>query len=102
MGEQLYAVVFKERIPVSTKTGRKREEWVRGFPRAPRTDDDVSAACPRVATQGDEVGHLPWPDAVALEHLRRSDARHLAGPHRLQDRRPVGGQLKRIAITACD
>ncbi len=28
--------------------------------------------------------------------------RHLAGPHRLQDRRPVRGQLKRIAIAACD
>ena len=28
--------------------------------------------------------------------------RAIAGPHRLQDRRLVRGQLKRIAITACD
>ena len=40
MGEQLYAVVFKERVFVETKTGR-REKWVRGY-RAPRAEDDNS------------------------------------------------------------
>ena len=42
MGEQLYAVVYKQRVIVETKTGRKREKWVRGY-RAPRAEDDNSA-----------------------------------------------------------
>ena len=39
MGEQLYAVVYKERVEVRTKTGRIREKWVRGY-RAPQPEDD--------------------------------------------------------------
>ena len=42
MGEQLYAVVYKERVEVRTKTGRIREKWVRGY-RAPRLEDDNGA-----------------------------------------------------------
>ena len=42
MGEQLYTVVYKQRMVVETKTGRKREKWVRGY-RAPRLEDDNSA-----------------------------------------------------------
>ena len=42
MGEQLYAVVYKQRTIVKTKTGRNREKWVRGY-RAPRPEDDNSA-----------------------------------------------------------
>ena len=41
MGEQLYAVVYKQRVIVKTKTGRKRVKWVRGY-RAPRAEDDNS------------------------------------------------------------
>jgi putative DNA methylase len=41
MGDQLYAVVFKKRIVIATKAGKKREKWERGY-RAPRTEDDVS------------------------------------------------------------
>ena len=39
MGEQFYAVVYKERVEVRTKTGRLREKWVRGY-RAPRPEDE--------------------------------------------------------------
>ena len=40
--EQLYAVIYKERVAVLTKTGKTRWKWVRRF-RAPRPEDDNSA-----------------------------------------------------------
>ena len=39
MGEQLYAVVYKQRVEYETKTGQIRVKWVRGY-RAPRREDD--------------------------------------------------------------
>jgi len=39
LGEQLYAVVYKERVEYRTKTGKLRWRWVRRF-RVPRADDD--------------------------------------------------------------
>ncbi|MEK0082318.1 hypothetical protein U1T56_04095 [Geminicoccaceae bacterium SYSU G07066] len=44
MGEQLFAVVFKRRIETRTKTGKRgKDKWERGY-RAPRPEDDNSAA----------------------------------------------------------
>ena len=39
MGEQLYTVVYKERVEYKTKTGQIRVKWVRGY-RTPRREDD--------------------------------------------------------------
>ncbi|MGO9450593.1 MAG: DUF1156 domain-containing protein [Candidatus Binataceae bacterium] len=41
MGEQLYAVVFKQRVEVKTKTGKIRGKWERGY-RAAVLEDDKS------------------------------------------------------------
>lgn len=43
MGDQLYAVVFKRRAEKTTKTGKRRIAWERGF-RAPESADDPSRA----------------------------------------------------------
>ena len=50
MGEQLYAVVYKERVRTKTKTGRIREKWVRRY-RAPRLQDDNAAEIAERLTQ---------------------------------------------------
>ena len=43
MGEQLYAVVYKQRVETRTKSGKRgRDKWVRGY-RAPRPEDDNAA-----------------------------------------------------------
>ena len=43
MGEQLYAVVYKERVVKTLKSGKRgKDKWVRGY-RVPRPEDDNSA-----------------------------------------------------------
>ena len=54
MGEQLYAVVFKKRVPKILKSGKRgKDKWVRGY-RAPRAEDDNS-----VEVQARLKGKLP-------------------------------------------
>ena len=44
MGEQLFAVVYKKRVEKKMKSGKRgKDKWVRGY-RAPRAEDDNSAA----------------------------------------------------------
>jgi adenine-specific DNA methylase len=50
MGEQLFAVVFKKRTQTTTKTGKTRDKWVRGY-RAPRPEDDNLEAILRVLSE---------------------------------------------------
>ena len=42
MGDQLYTVVYKRRTWTTTKTGKRREKWIRGY-RAPRPEDERSS-----------------------------------------------------------
>ena len=43
MGEQLFAVVYKDRVEKRLKSGKRgKDKWVRGY-RAPRPEDDNSA-----------------------------------------------------------
>ena len=59
MGEQLYAVVYKKRTIVKTKTGKDREKWVRGY-RAPGPEDDVNEAIKPALEK-------KWPEWEALD-----------------------------------
>ena len=57
----------------------------------------------RVAAQRDEVGHLRGLDAVALANLGRADPRELGDAlHRLEDGRPLGDELERVAVGGGD
>ena len=74
MGEQLYAVVYKKRTIVKTKTGKDREKWVRGY-RAPRPEDDVNEAIKPALEE-------KWPEWEALDLVPTEDH-----PQWFEDRR---------------
>ena len=77
MGEQLYAVVYKERVPVPTKTGKTRWKWVRRF-RAPRPEDDNGAAI-----TGRLAERLPeWEALDLIPSERIPEGNKTTEPHR--------------------
>jgi len=76
MGEQLYAVVYKRRTWTTTKTGKKREKWVRSY-RAPRPEDDVSELiAERLAEKMPEWEALDLIPTEAIGDLSNYDRGH--------------------------
>jgi putative DNA methylase len=77
MGEQLFAIVFKQRIETRTKSGKRgRNKWRRGY-RAPRTADDNSIEISvRLAEKVDEWAAFDILPSERIGHLSNYDRGH--------------------------
>lgn len=76
MGEQLYAVAFKRRATVKTKTGKNTVKWERGF-RAPRPEDDNGATIAlRLAEQLPKWEAMDLVPTEAISELSNYDRGH--------------------------
>ena len=78
MGEQLYAVVYKKRVEVILKSGRRgKDKWKRGY-RAPRPEDDNSTEI-----QARLAEKLPeWEALDMVPSERIPDGNKTTEPHR--------------------
>ena len=86
MGDQLYAVVYKERVRTTTRTGRRREKWVRRY-RAPRPEDDNAVKIEaHVAEKWPEWEAFDVVPSESIGDLSNYDRGHrLYGMHRWVD-----------------
>ncbi len=84
MGEQLYAVVYKQRVEYETKTGQIRVKWVRGY-RAPCLEDDndvdVRARLDEKLVEWDAFDIVPTED---YDHMY-SDRSRIYGVNKWRD-----------------
>ena len=77
MGDQLYAIVYKERVVVESKSGKTREKWVRKY-RVPRREDDNSIEIQALLAQ-----KLPeWEALDIIPNEQIPDANKTAEPRR--------------------
>ena len=77
MGDQLYAVVYKKRVLLETKTGKTREKWVREY-RVPCAEDDNSAQIQAMLTE--KLAEWEALDIVPTERI--PDGNKTTEPHR--------------------
>jgi hypothetical protein len=66
MGDQLFAIVYKERVKKKTKSGKLKEGWQRGY-RAPRPEDDNAEECRRLLDE--KMAEWEASDLVPTEDL---------------------------------
>ena len=76
MGDQLFAIVYKEKIITTTKTGRKSEKWKKGY-RAPLPNDDNTEEIKTIL----EEKIIDW---EALDIIPSETV-----PHDINDDRPI-------------
>ena len=88
MGEQLFAVVYKRRVPGKVlKSGKRgRDKWVRGY-RAPRSEDDNGAAIrERLTEKLEEWEALDFVPSESIGEISNYDRGHrLYGMSRWSD-----------------
>ncbi len=86
MGDQLFAIVFKERVKKKTKSGKFKEGWQRSY-RTPRPEDDIVEECQRILDEKmPEWEALDLIPTEGIDEISNYDRGHrLYGMHRWQD-----------------
>ena len=85
MGEQLFAIVFKQRVDYLTKTGKRRWRWERGY-RAPQpTDDNADEIATRLAEKLPEWEAFDYVPSEAIPEGAKTDEPRRYGMVRWRD-----------------
>ncbi|BEU20014.1 DUF1156 domain-containing protein [Paraburkholderia sp. 22B1P] len=70
LGDQLYAVVYREEVPTTTPSGRKTTTWVRKYRAPAQSDEDLTAVRKRLSEKLDEwevldtIPNEPFPEGT--------------------------------------